>query len=164
MHDEIVRPIALQSTIGPAVALALRTPAQRGWGGEAAIDIGLTELRREEDGTRVGLGALTTVAVSVAVRREWPGGVAARVGAGGLLYRPERDAGVFGRGAGGMFPLGVAAVSWRLPWATPYALAVEARYDAHRFITPALRAAGFTDGRVVHRLAVGLAAGLGGRR
>jgi hypothetical protein len=160
VRDEIVNPIAVRATIGPAVALTLRTPAPRGWGGEAIVDLGLAELRREEAGARVGLGALTTVALAVAVRREWAPGVAARVGAGGLVYRPERDAGVFGRGVGGVFPLGLAAVSWRLPWLRHYALAVEARYDVHRFITPALRAAGFTDGRAVHRVALGLSAGL----
>ena len=36
--------------------------------------------------------------------------------------------------------------------------------DVHRFITPALRAVGFTDSRIVHRLALALRAGIGGPR
>jgi hypothetical protein len=52
-------------------------------------------------------------------------------------------------------------VSWGPTVARRYRLALDLRYDVHRFITPALRDVGFTESRVVHRLALALRAGIG---
>jgi hypothetical protein len=43
-----------------------------------------------------------------------------------------------------------------------YRLALDLRYDVHRFNTPALRAVGFDEGRAVHRVALAVRTAIGG--
>jgi hypothetical protein len=43
-----------------------------------------------------------------------------------------------------------------------YRLALDLRYDVHRFDTPALRAVGFDEGRAVHRVALAVRTAMGG--
>lgn len=64
------------------------------------------------------------------------------------------EGGVFREGRGGIFPLGAAALRYAPPPLAHRRLALEVRYDLHRFITPALRTQGFLSARPVHRIAV----------
>lgn len=164
VSDSIVRPLDVRQAVAPVLALGLITPSDGRWSGEAALDVTFTGIDRDEGGAAVELGSLATVSFTVAVRRGLASGVVARAGAGALFYRPEREAGIFRAGTSGAAPVGLLGVSWAPAAARRYGLALDLRYDVHRFITPALRAVGFTDSRVVHRIAVALRVGIGGSR
>lgn len=164
VRDSIVNPVTVRPALGAAFAVTLTSPVQRGWSGEAAIDVTVAGHERKEAGATVDLGGLTTVAVSVALRRELAPRLAARAGAGALFYAPEQDAGIFRNGTGSFRPLGLAALTWAPRLGARWGLALETRYDVHRFTTPALRGVGLVDSRVVHRVALAVRAGLGGPR
>ncbi len=164
VSDSIVRPLDVRQAVAPVLALGLTTPADGPWSGEAALDVTFTGIRRDEAGTTVDLGSLTTLSLTVAVRRGLASGVTARAGAGALLYRPEREAGIFGAGPSAAAPVGLLGVTWAPDAGRRYGLALDLRYDVHRFITPALRAVGFADSRIVHRIGLALRAGIGGSR
>lgn len=164
VSDSIVRPLDVRQSVAPVLALGLTTPSDGAWSGEAALDATFTGIRRDEAGGAVDLGNLTTVSFTVAVRRGLAPDVTARAGAGALFHRPEREAGIFSAGTAAATPVGLLGVTWAPGAGRRYGLALDLRYDVHRFITPALRAVGFTDSRIVHRLAVALRAGIGGPR
>jgi hypothetical protein len=72
---------------------------------------------------------------------------------GGLKYLPGEQSGVFRDGAA-IAPLGSLAIEVSPRFAVRRRLGLALRYDAHRFITPALRRVGFIDSRLVHRVAL----------
>jgi len=100
--------------------------------------------------------AITTLALGVVLARTLPHGFIVRAGVGGLKYMPSERIGIFRDGSGGVTPFGAAAVAWTPPVPLARRLAVEARYDLHRFLTPALRNEGFTNSRTIHRVAVAI--------
>lgn len=164
VHDSIVTALDVAQRLGVALGGGVATPVQRGWSGEAAVDLTFTGIERRQGGSAVDLGSLRTLAVTAAVRRQLAPLVSARVGIGALFYLPSDESGIFRSGTDGATPVGVAGVSYAPLWASRYGVALDVRYDIHRFLTPALRATGFTTGRFVHRLAVGVRAGTGGDR
>jgi hypothetical protein len=132
------------------------------WTPDVTADISWSSLRRHDSGggsTRIT--SLATLAFTVGVRHQVRAGVSARVGVGGLKYLPGDATGIF-RDGSGVAALGAATVDWAPPAAARRGLALTVRYDAHRFLTPALKTAGFTEPHLVHRVAVGLRAQLGG--
>ena len=161
VRDSIVNPIAVPQDVGATLAIGVTTPAPTGWSGEAVLDGTWAGLRREEPGANVDLGALTTVTFTVAARRVLPAGASARAGLGAIFYAPEQRTGIFALGTGGATPLGLAGLTYEPPWASRWRAALDLRYDVHRFLTPALRDAGFDEGRLVHRVALAVRAGLG---
>ncbi len=158
VHDSIVAPFDVRPGIAPALALSVALAPHGGWSGEALLDISWSTLSRHDaDGTTQSLGGLGALSFAVALHRHLPAGFGARVTAGGLAYLPAEEAGVFREGAE-VFPLlglGVDYGPLFAPW-----LRIEARADAHTFITRALRDVGFTDRRVVPRIALLLRADL----
>ena len=158
VHDSIVTPFDVRPSIGPTVAVSVGLPPHRGWSGEAVIDMSWSTLTRHDaDGSSQSLGGLSAFSFGVALRRQLPAGLGVRITAGGLKYLPEAESGVFREGAD-LFPvlgLGVDYGPLFAPWLT-----VEARADAHQFITGALRDAGFTERRLVPRIALLLRAEL----
>ena len=164
VSDSIVRPLDVRQAVAPVLAIGLTTPSDGSWSGEAALDVTFTGIRRDEAGAAVDLGSVTTLSFTVAVRRELAAGLTARAGAGALFYRPGREAGIFSAGTAGTAPVGLLGVSYAPTAGRRYGLALDLRYDVHRFITPALRAVGFADSRMVHRIALALRAGVGGPR
>ena len=158
VHDSIVTPFDVRPSIGPAVAVTVGLAPHRGWSGEAVIDMSWSTLTRHDaDGSSQSLGGLSAFSFGVALRRQLPAGLGVRITAGGLKYLPEEESGVFREGAD-VFPLiglGVDYGPLFAPWLT-----IEARADAHQFITGALRDAGFTESRLVPRVALLLRAEL----
>src|SRR5216117_3452315 len=104
------------------------------------------------------LGGLGALALTVGVARRLAPGLAADAAIGGLKYLPAADNGIFAGGTGGVTALGALGVSYALPLggSTLRGLALRARYDIQRFLTPALRNEGFTSGEIVHRVALTL--------
>ncbi len=160
VHDSIVTAIAVRPDLAPVIGMSVRLPEHRGWAGGVMLDVGWSSLRRHEGGASVDLGGLTTFSFAVALRRSLWAGFGARVTAGGLAYMPARESGLFRGGAGELFPLLGAAVDWAP--AAGRRWSVELRADAHRFLTRALRDAGFTEHRLVPRLSLAVRANVTG--
>jgi hypothetical protein len=115
------------------------------------VDVSTSTLQRHDaGGATASLGGLSTLSFAVALRRQLAPGLGARVTAGGLKYLPARGSGVFRGGAAEVFPLLGLALDYHLPFAP--GLTVETRADVHRFLTRALRDAGFTEHRLVPRV------------
>ena len=159
VHDSIVTAIDVRPTLAPSLAVTAATAIEHGWTADGTIDVSWSTLERhDQGGPTVGLGSLTTLAVVIGIRRALAAGLAGRLAVGGLKYFPGESTGIFRDGSGGVFPLGSATVSYVPPlaFAQRRSLGIEARYDVHAFITPALRNRGFTSSQPVHRLALAL--------
>ena len=163
VHDSVVTPFDLRPALAPALLASLRNELRPGWSADVTLDVAPSGLRRHEGGGSFDAGSFTAVAFTVGLRRTVAPGASARVGVGGLRYLASQTA-VFREGTGGIFPLGTVAATYAVPlsFARRHQLEVEARYDAHKFITPALRTEGFTASRLVHRVAVVVRMGWGG--
>lgn len=165
VHDSIVTPFVVRPALAPAVALTAAAPPTRGWSPEATLDFSWSTLERhDQNGTTVGLGTLSTLAFEVGLRRRLAAGLSGGIGVGGLKYLPADETGIFRSGGGAPYPLGMAAVSYAPAFGAHWGLALEARYDLHGFITPALRDEGFNSRRAVHRIAVAVRANWLGSR
>ena len=165
VRDSIVSPFDVRLGLAPVFALTAATPLERGWTAEVLLDYGWSDLARHEGGDAVGLGAVRTLATSIALRHRLPAGMSGRIGVGGLKYLPSAERGVFRQGSGPLVALGSLGLRYEAPLsgARGGGFAVEARYDVHGFITPALRSAGFTSPRLVHRVALVLSGRAAGR-
>ena len=160
VHDSIVTPVDLRPAIAPALLATVRQVLSARLSADITLDVAPSGLRRHEAGSSFDAGSMTTAAFTVGLRRELPWGLFGRAGFGALRYLGASD-GVFREGAGGLFPLGTLAVAIA-PSSLPRRLELEARYDVHRFFTPALRNDGFTGARPVHRVALLVRFGWGG--
>jgi hypothetical protein len=164
VHDSIVTPFDLRPALAPALLVSVRDELRPGWSADATLDVAPSSLRRHEStGGSFDAGSFTAFAFTVELRRHFAPGASARLGVGGLRYAGSRT-GVFREGSGGLFPLGTVAATYALPFPFGRArqLEVEARYDVHKFITPALRTEGFRSARPVHRVALLVRIGWGG--
>ncbi|MGH7646020.1 MAG: hypothetical protein ACREMR_10605, partial [Gemmatimonadales bacterium] len=147
--------------IGPAFSLSVGTPLDERWDVEALLDFSTNAVEPSFDGATTDLGNVGTLAFAVVVRRAIAGPLTAQAGIGGLTYLPATERGIFRDGAGSLSPLAMLGATCVLPIGGAgrrYDLAVEARYDFHRFTTPALAAEGFDGPRSVHRVAVAVRA------
>ena len=163
VHDSIVTAFDVRPALAPAFVVTIATPLRQRWTAGAALDFVTSELRRHDaNGTTADLGRLSALAVTVELWRELPHGFVIGAEVGGLKYLPADQTGIFRAGTGGVLALGGAVFSYA---PTPGAqvgrwrFGVEARYDVHQFITPALRNEGFTSARTVHRVALTLRVG-----
>jgi len=158
-----VTPFDLRPTLAPTLLVSVRDALRPGWSADVTLDVSPSGLRRHETGGSFDVGSVTAVAFTVGLQRHFGAGASARVGVGGLRYAAKQT-GVFREGSGGIFPLGTVAATYGLP--LPFArrrqLEVEARYDVHQFITPALRTEGFRGSQPVHRVAILMRIGWGG--
>ena len=162
VHDSIGGPVDLRPALAPTVLVTVRDELRGPWSVDATLDVSPGRLRRHETAGAFSAGSFTALAFSVGLRRRLGRGVSARVAAGALKYAAAAT-GVFREGSGGLFPLGGLAVTYAPTFGARRRLEIEARYDLHRFITPALKTEGFTDGRPVHRVALLLRLGWGPR-
>ena len=163
VHDSIGTPFDLRPALAPALLASVRDELRPGWSADVTLDVSPSGLRRHEGGGSFDAGSFTAFAFTVGLRRHFTPNASARVGVGGMRYRASQT-GVFREGSGGIFPLGSVAATYApsLPFAQQHQLEIEARYDIHLFITPALRTEGFTSSRPVHRVAVVVRVGWGG--
>lgn len=159
VHDSVVTPLDVRPALAPTFALSVALAPHGGWSGEAMLDVSWSTLRRHDaGGTSTSLGGLGAVAFAVGLRRQLPAGVGARVIVGGLKYLPAEESGIFRAGAGEVYPVLGLGVDYQLPGGR--GLTLEARADAHRFLTQALRDVGFTEHRLVPRVTLALRADL----
>ena len=161
VHDSIVAPVDVRPAVGPTLAVTVVDRTGRAWTPDVTLDVSWGSLQRHESGTSSRINSLTTLAFTVGVRHAIYDGLSIRAGAGGIKYFPGEQTGIFRNGSG-IAALGALAIDWAPGVAARRGLGITARYDAHRFLTSALRTAGFTEPRLVHRVAVGVRARLGG--
>lgn len=155
VRDSIVTAFDVRAALAPALALTAAVPLTPPWSAQLSLDVSTSGVARyDAGGTVAPITHLTTLAAGVALARTMNHGFAARGGIGGIKYLPSERTGIFRDGPGAVTPYGQAAVQWTPPGLLAGRMAVEARYDLHRFITPALRAEGFVNGRIVHRIAL----------
>ncbi|HEV8263481.1 MAG TPA: hypothetical protein VGQ06_00915 [Gemmatimonadales bacterium] len=162
VHDSIAGPIDLRPALAPTLLLTVQEALSPGWSADATLDVSPSGLRRHETGGSFDAGSFTAFAFTVGLRRHVAPGLSARIAAGGLTYSAAAR-GVFREGSGGLFPLGSVAATYTPSFGARRRLELEARYDVHGFITPALRTEGFRDSRLVHRVALLARVGWGGR-
>lgn len=162
VHDSIAVPIDLRPALAPTLLLTVQDELSPGWSADATLDVSPSGLRRYETSGSFDAGSFTAFAFTVGLRRQVAAGLSARIAAGGLTYAAA-SRGVFREGTGGLFPVGSIAATYMPRFGARRRLEIEARYDAHGFITPALRTEGFRDSRLVHRVAVLARVGWGAR-
>jgi len=162
VHDSIRTAFDLRPALAPAFLVSVRNELRPGWSADVTLDVAPSRMRRHESSGSFDAGSFTAVAFTVGMRRQFAPGVSARAGVGGLRYLADQT-GVFREGSGGIFPLGTVAATYAapFPFAQKHQLEVEARYDIHQFITPALRTEGFSASRPVHRVAILVRVGWG---
>jgi hypothetical protein len=153
VHDSIVNGFDVRPAIAPALLVTVREELRPAWSVDGTLDVTPSSLRRHENGGSFEAGSVTTIAFTVGLRREISFGFSARAGIGALKYAAA-ETGLFREGSGGLIPLGSLATTYTPSIGARRRLAFEARYDWHRFITPALRTQGFKDSRPVHRVAL----------
>lgn len=153
VHDSIGVPFDVRPAIAPALLVTAREELRPGWSVDGTIDVAPSNLRRHEPSGSFDAGAFTAIAFTVGLRRNVFGPFSARAGLGALKYAAAQR-GLFREGTGGLFPLGTLAATFAPRFGARRRLAFEARYDVHRFITPAMQTQGFTESRPVHRLAL----------
>ena len=153
VHDSVVAPFDLRPAIAPALLVTVRGELKPGWSADGTVDVTPSSLRRHEASGTFDAGSFAALAFTVGLRREISWGLSARAGIGALKYVAAQT-GLFREGSGGLFPLGTLAATFTPRFGAHRRLAFEARYDLHRFITPAMRTHGFVDSRRVHRIAL----------
>jgi hypothetical protein len=167
VHDSIVTPLDLRPAVAPTLLLAVRDELPGPWSVDVTLDVSSSGVRRHERGSSFDAGSFTAAAFSVGLRRTLAAGISGRIGAGGLRYIADQT-GLFRQGSGGILPTIGAATTYAPAmgggWLGSHGVEIEARYDLHRFITPALRSVSFSRARPVHRLAVAVSVRVGGGR
>jgi len=155
VHDSIVSPFDIRLGISPALTLAVALPLEAPWTADVTLDASYGAVsRHDQSGTVAPITHVTILTLGVALRRDLRHGFSASAGAGLLAYLPAERIGIFRDGGGPVVPMGTAALGYSPPLAVRRGLALEARYDLHGFLTPALRTEGFVNSTVVHRVAL----------
>ena len=155
VHDSIVAPFDVRIGLSPAATLAASLPLEVPWTADVTLDVSYGAVsRHDQSGTVATITHVATLTLGVGLRRDLRHGFSAAVGAGLLKYIPSEQIGIFRDGGGAVTPMGAAAVVYGPPAAARRGLSLEARYDLHGFLTPALRSEGFVNSTVVHRVAV----------
>lgn len=156
VHDSIVTPLDVRPDIAPALTAAVDLPLTAPWKLEILADLTTSTLRRHDAGGGTApITRLWTLGVSVGLRRQLNPWLEGRAAVGGLKYLPAASIGLFSAGSG-LMPYGSIALDAAPAVLAQRRLALEVAGDVHRFLTPALRNAGFTDARLVYRLSAGV--------
>lgn len=157
VHDSIVTPLDVRPAIGPAVGVSADVPLSAPWQLELLADLGTSPLERHDaDGSTTEITRLWTLGLGVGLRRHLHPWLDGRFAIGALSYLPAQSVGLFSDGSGGVIPYGSLAFDAAPAALARHRLAIEVAGDLHKFLTPALRNAGFTDSRVVYRISAGI--------
>ncbi len=157
VHDSIVTPLDVRADLAPAFTGTVDLPLAGRWKLELLADLSSSPLRRHDrGGFTAPITRVWTLGVAVGLRRRLTSWLEGRGAIGGLKYFPAASVGVFSSGSGGVIPFGSLAFDAAPEMLSRRRLAVEVGGDLHRFLTPALRNAGFTESRVVYRVTAGV--------
>ncbi len=165
VHDSIVTPLDVRPAIGPTLSFSADLPLAGPWQLELLADLGTSPLQRHDaDGSTTEITRLWTLGLGVGLRRQLRPWLDGRFAIGALSYLPAQSVGLFSDGSGGVMPWGTLAFDAAPNLLARHRLALEVAGDLHKFLTPALRNAGFTDSRVVYRISAGVRVDLTGAR
>ena len=165
VHDSIVTPLDVRPAIGPALGASADLPLSGPWQLELVADLGTSPLERHDsDGSTTEITRLWTLGLAVGLRRHLHPWLDGRFAIGALSYLPAHSVGLFSDGSGGVMPYGSLVFDAAPAPLARHRLALEVAGDLHKFLTPALRNAGFTDSRVVFRISAGVRVDLLGKR
>ncbi len=165
VHDSIVTSLDVRPAVGPALAVSADLPLSGPWQLELLADLGTSPLQRHDaDGSTAEITRLWTLGLAVGLRRQLHPWLDGRFAIGALSYLPAQSVGLFSNGSGGVIPYGSLAFDAAPAVLARHRLALELAGDLHKFLTPALRSAGFTDSRVVYRISAGVRVDLMGAR
>ena len=165
VHDSIVTPLDVRPDIGPALALSADLPLSGPWQLELLADLGTSQLRRHDaNGQTADITRLWTLGLGLGLRRHLNPWLDGRFAIGALNYLPAQSVGLFSAGSGGVMPYGSLVFDAMPGVLQRHRLALEVTSDLHKFLTPALRNAGFTESRVVYRIGAGVRIDLKGGR
>jgi len=156
VHDSIVTPLDVRPALAPAFSAAFGFPLNGPWRVEALIDVSTSALQVHSGAAVTDATHLTLLSFGVGLRRRFEPWLSGRLAVGGLSYLPAGDIGLFHDGTGGLAPFGQVALDLAPTVMARHRLSFEAQGDLHRFLTPALKADGFTDSRPVYRLALAI--------
>ena len=157
VHDSIVTALDVRPDIAPALAGALDVPLTGPWKLELLADVSTSPVRRHDaGGFTAPITRVWTVGMALGLRRRLKSWLAGRGAIGGLKYLPAKPVGLFSAGGGGVIPYGSLTFDVAPPQLARRRLALEVGGDVHRFLTPALRSAGFAESRVVYRVTAGV--------
>ena len=161
VHDSIVTPLDVRPDLAPALTAAFDLPLDRPWKLELLADLTTSPARRHDaDGTTASITRVWTFGLALGLRRQLMSWLAGRVAVGALKYLPTESIGLFRDGGGSVVPYGSLAFDVAPAVAVQRRVALELAGDLHRFLTPALRDAGFTSSRIVYRVTLGVRADL----
>ncbi|MGH7537210.1 MAG: hypothetical protein ACREMF_01130 [Gemmatimonadales bacterium] len=161
VHDSIVNPLDVRADLAPALTVALDLPLDGPWKLEVLADVATSPVRRHDaSGATTSITRVWTVGVGLGLRRRLESWLEGRAAVGGLKYLPTESIGLFGDGGGNVIPYGSLAFDVAHAAAFRRRVGLELTGDVHRFLTPALRGAGFTDSRFVYRVTLGVRADL----
>ena len=165
VHDSIVTPLDVRPAIGPALALSADLPLSGPWQLELLADLSTSPLERhDQDGSTATITRLWILGLGVGLRRHLHPWLDGRFAIGALNYLPAQSVGLFSDGSGGVIPFGSLAFDAAPAPLARHRLALELAGDLHKFLTPALRRAGFTESRVVYRISAGVRVDLMGNK
>ncbi|MGH7751964.1 MAG: hypothetical protein ACREN5_04035 [Gemmatimonadales bacterium] len=154
VRDSIVTPFTVRPALAPAVAVSFTVADREPWRAYGSADISFSQLKRHESGRPTfDIQGLALLAFGAELERRIVRGLDARLGLGGLVYLTD-ERGMFRLGAGGPRGFGALGARYSPPFADRIGLALDVRWDVHRFNTLALKNAGFLEGRLVNRVTV----------
>ncbi|HEY6808637.1 MAG TPA: hypothetical protein VI160_07600 [Gemmatimonadales bacterium] len=156
VHDVIVTPFDVRAALAPALSVDASLPLDPPWRLAAVLDLSHSTVSRYDTGATVApITGLTTVALGLGLTRPLQPWLVGRGVLGAVKYFPGERTGLFQDG-GPFFPFAQLALDAAPAFAARRGLAIELRYDIHKFTTPALRDEGFISARVIHRVALGI--------
>src|SRR6185295_7032216 len=161
-RDSIVQPFTVRPDPGPAINFWIESTLDPHYTVAARFGTSWTHLTRHEADSTAEVTPLTTWTVAVTLSRILIKDVAVYGKAGAVVYQADRyQSNLFREGASPE-PLLGAGITASRPLGSGLMLVVDLGYDVHRFSTQALRDAGFSGDRLVHRigLSVGVSRGL----
>lgn len=155
VEDSIVNAITLAPQIAPVLGVAVGTQLGERYSIAGRVRWARSNLTRRELGASSTVLPLTVWSGTVVFRRTVWRRVAAELQFGAIKYAPsgDTDGTVFQDDAPLVATLGLGVRADR-PISERLSVGLHVGYDVHQFDTQSLRSAGFTSGRLVHRVAV----------
>jgi hypothetical protein len=155
VHDRIVTSFDVRAGVAPALSVSASLPLDPPWRLAAVLDLSTSTVARyDAGGGTAPITGVTTISLGLGLARPLKPWLDGRVVLGAIKYVPAERTGLFQDG-GPFFPFGQLTFDAAPPFAARRGLALELRYDLHKFTTPALRDEGFISSRVIHRVALG---------
>jgi hypothetical protein len=153
-RDSIVTTVTARQNVAPLVALRVELPFRGTVRLAGEVGVSRSNVMSRSAANATVVTGLTIWHPTIAVRVPATSWLTGEARLGALMYAPGQKTGtLFSAGAPIKPSLGLGVAAAR-PLGRSWGLAVVLQYDVHKFGTAALRAHGFREQSVVHRLAL----------